>query len=324
MTGPRPLLRLLPVLAVQLLSTAIPTAGATAAPIADIALENPRAFPENVAADERGTLYVSNMAQGGVVRIRNGQAEMWIKPGAFGTGATMGVMPQSEAGLLWVCSNDLSAMKLAASAFGRSALVGFDLDTGVGRFAFGLPDNRADCNDIAIGPDGSVYITDGRSSRIFRLPPGGRSLALFSDDARLQDKGYGVDGIAVGPRGDLYVNTYPTGKLFRIAVVNGGAGKLTELVADRPLGTADALRHERGNRFLVVSGRGLERLTVTGNAVVVESLGKDIDGASGLAIVGDWAFVSDGQAMRLLGGQPPLLPFMLRAIPLSPTNSERR
>jgi sugar lactone lactonase YvrE len=285
--------------------------------MADIALLGARAHPENVAADSKGNLYVSNMAEGGVVRVRNGRAEAWIKPGAFGSGATFGMLPQPKTGMLWVCSNDLSMIKLAKSADGKNALIGFDLSDGTGKISIGFPDDRADCNDVALGRDGSIYVTDGRSSRIFRLSPGKRAFELFFSDPRLQDNGYGVDGIAVGDDGDLYINTNPSGKFFRLEVLNGKAGPLTEFMLDKPLGTADGMRHERGNQFIVVSTSGLERLKVNGKAVSVENLRNDLNQPSGVAILGARAYVAEGQVARLLGGQPPSLPFMLRTVPLS-------
>jgi hypothetical protein len=284
--------------------------------LADIALKNPRAFPENIVADHNGNLYVSNMAEGGVVRVRKGRASMWIKPGASGSGATFGMMIQPEAKLFWLCSNDLSAMKLMKSASGRSALMAFDLSTGKGKLSVDFPDDRADCNDIALGKDGTIYVTDGRSARIFRLPAGKRSLELFSEDPRLQDNGYGVDGIAMGDEGALYLTTAPSGKLLRLEILNGTAGRLTELALEKPLGAADTIRHESGNRFIAVSHAGLERLTIVGDSAAVQSLRKGLTGPSGVAILGSEAFVSEGQAARLLSGQSPSLPFILRKVSL--------
>jgi hypothetical protein len=59
------------------------------------------------------------------------------------------------------------------------------------------------CNDIAIGRDGSAYVTDSAAPQILRLPPGG---------------GGGLDGIAFGADGNLY------GELFRIDMSDGKAG----------------------------------------------------------------------------------------------------
>lgn len=289
--------------------------------VADIRLPGDRAFPESVAADSDGTLYVSNIAEGGVLRIRDGKAEPWITPGAFGSGTTYGVAPDRKAGLLWLCSNDLSGAGLAKSADGKSALMGFDLMSGEGKVRVGFPDERVECNDMAVAADGSIYVTDTAQPRLFRLPPGGRTLELFATDPRFDARGGGLDGIAIGDDGHIYVNLLGNGKLFRIEVADGKAGAITEISLDKPLGVADGMRHEGGNRFLVVTADGLARVTVDGDKGMVETLRSGLAGPTGVAIVGDSALVAEGQLPVLFDpdkrGQAPSLPFVLRAVPLT-------
>jgi len=289
--------------------------------LADIELPGGRAFPESVAADDDGTLYVSNIAEGGVLRIRDGKAEPWIAPGAFGSGVTLGVMPDRKAGLLWLCSNDLSGAGLAKSADGKSALMGFDLASGEGKIRVGFPEGRVECNDMAVAADGSVYVTDTAQPRLFRLPPGGQALELFATDPRFDVKGGGLDGIAIGADGQLYVNLLGNGKLFRVEVADGKAGAITEIALDTPLGVADGMRHEGGNRFLVVTADGLARVTVDGDKGSVETLRSGLAGPTGVAIVGNDALVAEGQLSILFDpakrDQAPSLPFVLRAVPLT-------
>lgn len=65
---------------------------ALAAP-ASISLPRERAFPESLSSTQDGTLYVGNLAEGGVVRIKPKAApEVWIKPGAFGSASILGVL----------------------------------------------------------------------------------------------------------------------------------------------------------------------------------------------------------------------------------------
>lgn len=296
-------------------------ATAPAGVLADIELPGERAFPESVAADSNGTLYVSNIAEGGVLRIRDGKAEPWIAPGAFGSGTTFGVTPDRKAGLLWLCSNDLSGAGLAKSADGKSALMGFDLASGEGKVRVDFPDGRVECNDMAVAADGSVYVTDTAQPRLFRLPPSGRSLELFATDPRFDAQGGGLDGIAIGADGNLYVNLLGNGKLFRVAVADGKAGAITEIALDKPLGAADGMRHEDGNRFLVVTADSLVRVTIDGDKGSVETLRGGLAGPTGVAILGDSALVAEGQLSMLFDpakrGQAPSLPFILRTVPLT-------
>jgi hypothetical protein len=63
-----------------------------------IALPGDRVFPENIAASRDGTLYVGSVGQGGVFRIapHSTEAQVWIKPGAFGTHSIFGVLADDK------------------------------------------------------------------------------------------------------------------------------------------------------------------------------------------------------------------------------------
>src|SRR5215210_5851266 len=70
-----------------------------------IALSDDRAYPESITASSDGTLYVSSLATGGITRIPRGTTkdESWVKPGAFDTRSTLGVLVDNDARMLWVC-----------------------------------------------------------------------------------------------------------------------------------------------------------------------------------------------------------------------------
>ena len=76
---------------------------------------------------------MSSLASGGIYRVmpHSTEAKLWIEPGTFGTHSTFGVLVQEKAGILWVCSNDLSAGGMTVgNTDGVSALFAFDLKTG--------------------------------------------------------------------------------------------------------------------------------------------------------------------------------------------------
>src|SRR5437016_1041085 len=101
-----------------------------------------RAFPESISAAPDGTLYVSSLASGGIARIKPGAstAEQWIKPGAFDSRSTFGVLVDERYNLLWVCSNDMSDKGIPGpSSILGSYLKGFDLETGEGKVSAALP-----------------------------------------------------------------------------------------------------------------------------------------------------------------------------------------
>jgi len=307
-----------------LFSAALPlvASSACAAPSV-VALPGDRAFPESVTSTTDGTLYAGSLASGGVFRAMPGaaQADVWIKPGTFGTRSILGVLADEKSGTLWVCSNDMSKLGVPGpgSATG-SALAGFDLKTGAGKISAKFPGTHTFCNDMAVGADGSVYVTDSFMPQILRLPPGGKQLEVWLKDPKFQPaQGFGLDGIVFGGDGSLYVDTFTEAKLFHVEVKDGKAGAVTQIEASRPLELTDALRPIGGDAFLLIEGAGrLDRMTVEGDSATIETIKDGLLGPTGVTLIGNIAWVSEGQLSYLFGkkGQAPKLPFQLSSAPL--------
>ena len=301
------------------------TVAASAAP-AVVELPGDRAFPESITSTSDGTLYVSSFANGGVLRVQPGetQAEPWIKPGAYDSRSTFGLLADERSNTLWVCSNDASALGVPGPSLVKgSFLKGFDLRTGEGKISAALSGVRTLCNDMALGPDGSVYVTNSFAPQILRLKPGGAQLDVWLTDPRLEppQDGAGLDGIAFGGDGNLYVNTFTPGELFRIDVKDGAPGKVTKLKTSRPLSLPDGLRALHGNDFLMIEGAGtLDRVTISEDNASIETIKDGFLQPTGVTSDGNTAWVAEGQLSRLLDpkeGEAPRLPFRIYAVPLS-------
>jgi streptogramin lyase len=301
----------------------------TASAIASsIDLPSPRAYPESITSTSDGTLYIGSFADGGILRARAGEtrAEPWIAPGAYGTRSTFGVLADERTGTLWACSNDASAFNAPGpSQVEGSFLKGIDLATGEGKISAALPGAHSLCNDMALGPDGSVYVTNSFAPEILRLHPGGTTLEVWLTDplfAPPSDGGPGLDGIAFGGDGNIYVDTFATGTLLRVEVRDGAPGKVTKLRTSRPLALPDAIRPLDGNRFLMIEGAGsLDRVTISGDTAAIETIADGYGQPTGVTSTGSTAFVAEGQLSRLIHpneGQGPRLPFKIYAVPLSP------
>ena len=301
--------------------------GAEAAP-AVVTLPGERAFPESLTSTRDGTLYVGSMAEGGIKRAAPGasSAEPWIAPGADGTRSTFGLLADEGTGTLWVCSNDVSGWGIPGPGDAKGAwLKGFDLKTGKLTGSARLPGEGPVCNDIAVGPDGKVYVTDVVSSRVLRLKPGGDGFDVWATDQHFTPppNGGGLDGIAFGSDGALYVNTFTKGDLFRIEVKDAAAGTVTALKPSRPLTNPDGLRRDGEGTFLMAEGGGtVDLVTVAGDEAKVETLKDGLAGPVSVTQVGDTAWVAEGQLKYLfdptLKGKKPSLPFRLVAVPLPP------
>lgn len=290
-----------------------------------VELVDSQAYPESLAASADGVLYVSSLAAGGITRIPRGATrdEPWIKPGAFGTRSTFGVFVDNAAQMLWVCSNDMSAFGIPGpGTVSGSHLTGFDLRTGVGKVSAVLPGTRTLCNDIAVGQDGSVFVTNTVAPQLLRLKPGSDQLEVWLEDPQFAapEQGGGLDGIAVGGDGHVYVNTFTKGELFRVEVQNGAPGKVMKLRTSRPLASPDGLRVVNGLTFVMVEGKGtLDRVIVTQDQASIETLADGLLGPTAVAVVGTSAWVAEGQLSHLFDpakSGPPRMPFHITAVSL--------
>jgi sugar lactone lactonase YvrE len=297
---------------------------ATNARSTSIELPGDQVFPESITSTQDGTLFVGSLATGGVIRIKpdTGKPEVWIEPGAFGSRSILGVLAHEPSNTLWLCSNDLTAIgiKAAGSASG-SAVKGFDLKTGEGKISATLSGGQSVYNDLAVGPDGSIFVTNSFAPEILRLRPGAESLEVWARDPLFASAPgtFGLDGIAFGGEDALYVSMYASGKLLRVNINQGVAGSVTVLNTSRPLVLPDAIRPIGKNEFLLIEGEGrLNRLVINGENAVIETLEEGYSTPTGVTAVGKTAWVSEGQLSFLLDpskrGLTPNLPFHVYAV----------
>ncbi|MCR6703109.1 MAG: hypothetical protein NVV68_19015 [Dokdonella sp.] len=315
---------------IAVLAGLLPLTGAIAKDTrSTIDLPGDLAFPEAITSTADGTLYVSSLGNGGIFRVRPGEtaATEWIAPGSYGTRSTFGVLADEKAGLLWVCSNDISAV-IGPHVAGRetgSWLKGFDLKTGEGKVSAKFPGERTLCNDIALGPDGGVYATNTMAPQILKLSADRKTLAVWATDPRFGPSGQdaGLDGIVFGGDGHVYVNTYSKAELFRVEVKDGKAGTVTPITPSRPLVLPDTLRLIEGTTFWLIEGGGrLDRMTIEGDTAKIETIKDGLALPTGVTQVGrTQLWISEGQLDLILdpakrASTKPALPFKLHAVSL--------
>jgi sugar lactone lactonase YvrE len=294
--------------------------------LTEIALPGDTAYPENITATADGTLYVGNFSDGGVLRIKPGQApEAWIKPAVFGTRSVLGLLVDERAGMLWLCSNDLTVLGVAGPSEEKGALLkGFDLKTGEGKVSAALPGEPSLCNDIAVDDAGGVYATNTLQPEVLKLSADRKTLEVWKHDDLLAPPatgGGGLDGIAFGSDGNMLVNTFGGGELFRIAVKDGVAGDVTRLKTSRALKFPDVIRKFGANQFLMIEGAGsLDLVKIDGDNASISTIKDGYSGPTGVVQIGDTGWISEGQLPHLLDpslkGKSPRLPFKVYSVAL--------
>ena len=301
------------------LSAALVAAGCAtmATPPDTVVLPASSPFPEALAASADGTVYVSSLTHGGILKVAPGSstAVPFVRPGEHGTRSTFGVLPDEKRGILWVGSNDATVFGIKGPSTTEGGWVkGFDMKTGAPKVSVRLPGTPAIAQDFALAEDGTLYITNTAAPQILRLKPGAGEVEVFVQDEALKG---GLDGIAFGKDGNLYVNTYLAGELFRIDVRDGRAGKVTKLRTSRPLTKPDGLR-PFGNGFVMVEGGGpVTRVSVEGDTARIETIAQAAEPTS-VWLTANRMWVSEGQLSYLAPEKKGQLPdsFKLRALPL--------
>lgn len=285
----------------------------------DIRIVGERVFPESIAADTAGNLYIGSNG-GTIYRAPAGSAtaEPWIVPSAAnGLRSLFGVFPDEGRKVLWACS--IPNLFAQPRETGISVLKAFDIATGELKASYDFPaDKPSACNDIAVARDGTVYATETLSGRIFALPPDADALALFAEGQDL----VGVDGIAIAGDGKIYVNNVRQHLFQRIETkADGSYAGLTTLTLSDKLNGPDGLRALGGNRFLQAEGPGgrVALIEVEGDSAKVTPVKTGLESSPGTAHVGHTGYAIEGKANYLF--DPALRdkdpgPFVIRAFAL--------
>jgi hypothetical protein len=238
--------------------------------------------PESITIAPNGDLILGSAGSSKIYRAKKGseKAEVFIDVSADGAGTFLGVLADAPTGTLWACQ----IYTTPPGSPPRSALRGFDLKTGAGKFRWELPGDKNLCNDFVVGPDKALYISDTFGAKIWRLKPGASVPEMFSDDRTL----YGIDGITFISDA-LYENNVIFNKLYRVPMDAGGnAGKPVDIWMDRPVKGPDGMRAANGKLFLAENGAGrIDMVTVSGDTAKITVLQEGLATPTAIEPAGD-------------------------------------
>jgi hypothetical protein len=189
--------------------------------------------PESMAYDARRKQFLlGSMTKGKVVRCSlSGACSMF----ASGLGEVLGVKVSGDA--LWLASNKDT----------ESALLQYDLRSGMLLRRYTVSGKGHEVNDLVLTSTGEVYITDTRASAIWRLRPGG------SDLEKLPQTFPFANGVAIsGDNSLLYISTVPDG----ISVLDVKTGTVSPIVPPISLCLAsiDGLYFHGGSLIAIQNG----------------------------------------------------------------------
>ena len=251
---------------------------APAAYAAEILIKDAKSQPESLAAAPDGTLIVGSASTPFVYKIRPGSTtpEVFIDASAEGPG-TFFLGQLIDGNTVWSCV--LTPVPGTTPAPRKTSLIGSDLATGKQKMRWNLPGTNSLCNDMAVGPDKALYITDTLVGKIFRLAPGATSAELWLEHRNLN----GIDGIAF-LNGVMYVNSVFFNNLYRIPVdAQGKAGAPVEIWMDAPVKGIDGIRIANGKMVQAENGSGkIHVLTINGDRAHVEVIKEGLSEPTGM------------------------------------------
>jgi sugar lactone lactonase YvrE len=304
--------------AVRGAAAAMVLASTAAAAQSDIPINGSRVFPESITSDAAGNIYTSSN-NGTIYRAVAGaaSAEPWILPSPEnGLTSLFGVLADDRRGLLWACNNPPFGGPPQPGA--KSSLKAFDLATGQLSASYDLPgDGPFACNDIAVDPAQTTFVTETAGGRIFALAPKANELTLFAADPAL----VGIDGIAFSEDGTMYINNVRQNSMQRVDRDGDAYAGLTTLTLSQPVSGPDGLRPVSGNRFLQAEGSG-NRVTyvdIEGDRATITPIRTGLESSPGVTRVGKIGYATEGKIGYLF--DPALRdkdpdPFIIRAFPL--------
>jgi hypothetical protein len=221
-------------------------------------------IPEGIAVDPAsGTLYVGSIRKRTIVAIdAQRKVTPLVPPGRDGLMAVLGLRVDPTRGLLWAASNASESMEgYAPTDRGAHAVFAFALSDGTLRRLIPVKPAAAGerhlLNDLAIAPDGTVYVTDSEAGQVHRIPPERDVLEPVVPPRTF----FYPNGIALAPSGKLYV-AHATG----IALVDPTPGSppaapvRLEAPPRVPLGGIDGLLLHEGALLGVQNAIGRPRL----------------------------------------------------------------
>lgn len=175
-------------------------------------------FVNGIARASGGALFVGTMRSGRIVRLAPDGSATTFANGADGVFAGAALRYDAARGLLWGTSTDIFPERGPEGELVRRRARVFARDVQSGRLVHvvEVPEGSF-ANDLALAPDGSVYVTDSFGPRVLRFDPETSRVERYAESPMLDPEGsLGPSGLALGPDGALVVGLYGPGRLVRI------------------------------------------------------------------------------------------------------------
>jgi len=238
--------------------------------------DKPLGLPDGIALDpESGAFFLAGLKQGLILRVgADGKSEEFYRAGDDGPRGITALAVDPDNGVLWAAGTEvrLQGDEQVSVNARAAALYAFDLKTGKLEARHAIDEQARELphliSEMAVAPDGAVYVTDRLSPVIYVLKPGAAKLEPFLGSPKLSS----LQGLAIDDKGEyLYVADWMTG-IYRIHLQSQHVQPLA-IDPSVNLGGIRSLAYRDGELFAVQTGTRPERvvryeLSDDGDAVV--------------------------------------------------------
>lgn len=277
---------------------------ALAAAPREVTVDDTQVFPESITVLTDGSVIFGSARKPFIYRSAPAasRAQRWIEVKGAGQVSTAGVLADPPTHTLWVCVMEQTEAPAAGPPAGHTSLRAYDLGSGRPKGSYSLPNARNLCNDIAIGPDHSVYASDSFNSRIMRLAPGAHALSTWLEDKSLDN----VNGLTfLGA--DLYAGTTFTNHIYRIAIrPDGSAGALVDLKLSQPINGPDGMRADRRGRLYLAEPREgrVSQVIIQGDTATITVIKSGYESPTAVSPVGGVVWVGESRLNHMSDPDP--------------------
>ncbi len=153
-------------------------------PIRDYIISEKDIIPEGLAFDTATqTIYVSSTYKKKIISIsQEGNVKDFISEAQDDIKSVVGMEVDGKRNCLWAVSseaNEVLPLKNPSEAQWRSSVYQFNLSNGKLIQKYQLQKDSAFLNDITVGDDGTVFVTESVGNAVYCIEPGSDSLRLF-------------------------------------------------------------------------------------------------------------------------------------------------
>ncbi len=254
-------------------------------------------FPEGIAADAAGRIYVSTFSftsPNFIVKLGPGGQELQ-RTGPLGS-PLLGLAFNADGDLF---ATDFGSGKILRIQDGDLSNVPMDYATlpccaPVPGFPFPFPKPTASPNALVFEADGSLLVSDSFQGEVFRIPPGGcpgssACVTSVAKDAKLATAGFppfGANGLALRG-GALYVANTGNDTILRLPLGPGGTATAIEIWA-QAINGADGIAFDTSGRLWVCANQADELIALEEIETTLGAGGPPVKVGRVLFTVGDF------------------------------------